>query len=263
MARVGTTFLNLGMYLLGENPGAGSQVEDSTGLNGNWFKLDVAVGTQHNSDGTHKDAVIDAASLKSTVVDGTTLLQDSSTKKLKVKDKGITATQINDAAITTTQIASATILQSNMANGSIGTAQIIDDNVTTAKLADDAVTPAKQSHDNTARKMYFVFTHKVATNGTFSWFNDTQSSSTLGVPLPRAGSITAMTAKDNSSGASVTNTFAYGVVPFNAGDFLGCMYSTVGSVACLAMINGVGSGALVPPGANLPNFITIEVELDD
>ena len=45
----------------------------STGLNGNWIALDVAVGVGHNADGSHKSAVIDKGNLKSTVCDGTTI----------------------------------------------------------------------------------------------------------------------------------------------------------------------------------------------
>jgi hypothetical protein len=95
MARVGTPLLNLGCWLDGENPGAGSQTVDNTGLNGNWIKLDTGVGTGHNPDGSHKADVIDGPSLKTTTVDGTSLKATGTPRKLSVNELGIQKTHIN------------------------------------------------------------------------------------------------------------------------------------------------------------------------
>ena len=147
MARVGTTFLNLGKWLRGENPGAGSQTVDNLALNGNWIKLDIALGTQHNADGTHKSAIIHGNNINEDAYDGSTLEKDTSVNKARIKDAGVIAAKIATDAITTVKIIDDAITQAKMANDSVGTAEIINSNVTTAKIADSAVTSAKVASD--------------------------------------------------------------------------------------------------------------------
>lgn len=78
----------------GDNPGAGSKVADSTGLNGNWIKISTAFQAEHNTpSGTHKAAVIDKGNLKTTVADGSTLELDGSVG-LRVKDLGVTKAKL-------------------------------------------------------------------------------------------------------------------------------------------------------------------------
>jgi len=109
MSRVGTLFLNLGKWLDGENPGSGPQDgTPSDGLNGDKDKIDVAIGTGHAADGSHKAAVIDATNIKSTAVDGSTLEQDVTTKKLRVKDQGIGTAKLADDSVTKTKLAADT-----------------------------------------------------------------------------------------------------------------------------------------------------------
>ena len=98
MSRVATSNLGLGTFLDGENPGAGSQTIRSTGLNDLAVELDIAVGTEHNADGTHKANKIDKAQLKTTVADGSTIEKDA-TVGLRVKDAGITAAKLAANAI--------------------------------------------------------------------------------------------------------------------------------------------------------------------
>jgi len=109
MARVATTYLGLGKWLDGENPGSGPQDGTlSDGLNGDKNKIDVALGTGHNTDGSHKSAVIDGAQLKSTCVDGSSLEQNATTKKLNIKALGVVAAMIADDAVTKAKLASDT-----------------------------------------------------------------------------------------------------------------------------------------------------------
>jgi hypothetical protein len=106
MSRIGTAFLNLGKWLDGENPGSGPQDgTPSDGLNGDKDKIDLAIGTGHNVNGTHKAAVIDGANLKSTVVDGSTLEQDSVSKALRAKDLGISTAKLANDAVTKIKVA--------------------------------------------------------------------------------------------------------------------------------------------------------------
>ena len=93
MPRVGTPNLNLGTYLDGEYPGAGSQSVDNDGLNGNVIKLDRAVGTEHNADGSHKANVI-----------GTTQIVNSAVTAAKIADANVTTAKIADANVTTEKL---------------------------------------------------------------------------------------------------------------------------------------------------------------
>jgi len=95
MARVGTTNLNLGMWIDEEDPGAGSQAVDNLGLNGDKQKIDTALGTGHNADGSHKADAIDGPALKTTTVDGTSLQATGTPRKISVKDLGIQKNHIN------------------------------------------------------------------------------------------------------------------------------------------------------------------------
>ena len=98
-----------------------AQVTDNTGLNGNFIKLDTAIGAEHNSNGSHKDDKIEGRSLKAAIVDGVTLEATAATgaKVFRVKDSGITATKL--------------------ATDSVETAKIKDANVTAVKLAADVI----------------------------------------------------------------------------------------------------------------------------
>lgn len=105
MARVTTPLLALGMWGLKENPGAGTQDNTTigTGLNDNWKIIDKALGTEHNTDGTHKDDKIGGNNIKNTIVDGSTLEATATTgsKQFRVKDQGITLAKISKTGATT------------------------------------------------------------------------------------------------------------------------------------------------------------------
>ena len=120
MARVATSQLGLGTWLDNENPGAGSQSIVSTGANGNMIILDIAVGTEHNADGTHKANKIDKGNLKTTVADGTTIEKDA-TVGLRVKDGGITAAKLAASSIPVggSQVQAKAIAASMLADGCI------------------------------------------------------------------------------------------------------------------------------------------------
>jgi hypothetical protein len=113
MARVGTTYLNLGMWTDDEDPGAGSQAVDNVGLNGDKIKIDTAVGPSHNPDGSHKADVIDGPSLKTTTVDGATLQATGTPRKLSVKDLGIQKNHIHS------NVADTDSLQKNGTSGQL------------------------------------------------------------------------------------------------------------------------------------------------
>lgn len=145
MARVGTPNLNLGTFVDGENPGAGDQVTDNTGLNGNWIKIDTAIGAEHNTNGTHKDDKIAGSSLKAAIADGSTLEFSAPTgaKVIRVKDAGITAAKMVNAGVFTgdagstfpvVTIGAGAITATKLASDAVETAKIKDANVTTEKL---------------------------------------------------------------------------------------------------------------------------------
>jgi hypothetical protein len=167
MARKGTTNLNLGTWTDKENPGAGSQDVDNTALNGNWLKIDSALGSGHNADGTHKNGSIDGANLKSTVADGVTLVQDADTKKIKVNpagigtthiaDSAVTTAKLNSGAVTTAKLAASAVTSNELAANAIATAKIQDGAVTGVKIADGTITSAKLASGVAVGSGYVVF----------------------------------------------------------------------------------------------------------
>jgi hypothetical protein len=99
MSRVATTFLNLGTWREDENAGAGSQTIDNNFLNGNWIKIDTALGTGHNADGSHKAGVIIGTNLASSVVDDSSLEYYSTSHYIRVKALGIIHSLLGLAAV--------------------------------------------------------------------------------------------------------------------------------------------------------------------
>jgi hypothetical protein len=150
MARVGTPNLNLGTWVDGENPGAGDQVTDNTGLNGNFIKLDTAIGAEHNANGSHKDDKIEGRSLKAAIADGATLEATAATgaKTFRVKDSGISAAKLAVDAVETAKIKDSNVTAAKLAADAVETAKIKDANVTAVKLAADAVETAKIKNSN-------------------------------------------------------------------------------------------------------------------
>ena len=129
MARAETPRINLGVWDDGDNPGAGSKTEitGNTGLNGNWLKIDLAIGAEHNSDGTHKAGVIRANNLNSDVVDGITIIQDPITKKLKVNT--ISSAQISNFSVSTDKIEDGAITNSKLANNAVNGSKLDKENL--------------------------------------------------------------------------------------------------------------------------------------
>ena len=225
MARTGTPLFDLGMYPLGENPGAGpvqaseaNPANLSKARNGDQMKTELAM-SEHNTDGTHRDDKINGNSLKNSIVDGSTLEASAATgaKVFRVKDLGIATGKIAAAAVTTAKIAALAVTSAELAAGAVTTSKITDLNVTTGKLADDAVTPAKISHDNLRTKFVVPFTFDATDLGTYSKLGGKQTTATFGIILPRACSLTRVTVC-SSDGATDDESFAYGSKTFALGD---------------------------------------------
>ena len=160
MPRVGTSNLNLGTFLDGEYPGAGSQSVDNDGLNGNMIKIDRAIGTEHNADGSHKANVIKGSNLVQAggdaVVDGVTI--EFNANKVRVKDAGITYAKIQNISATNKLLGRKTVgagvteeigidgstIEIHATNG----LQVKDAGIPAAKLAADAVETAKIKNSN-------------------------------------------------------------------------------------------------------------------
>lgn len=147
MPRVGTANLNLGKWLDGDNPGAGPTTGDSLGLNGNAEKIDNAVGTQHNADGTHKNDVINGNSLKASVADGTTLEFNNPTgsKVLRIKDGGVTGAKFASGIVdaSTLQLVSGVL---SVKPGGVGASQIAGLAVLGSNIAPATITPDKMAY---------------------------------------------------------------------------------------------------------------------
>jgi hypothetical protein len=216
MARLGTTLLNLGTWTDNENPGAGSQTVDNTGLNGDKIKLDLAVGTEHNADGTHKADKIDGPNLKTTVADGSSLEATGTPRKLQVKALGIKKGHINsDVADGTTIEKDVTSGVLQIKAGGVGAGKILGagtgkavDGTTIGlnasnelEIKDVGVTGPKISHDNTRSKIVLVFGINPASG--VGMVDDITTSPSIGIPVRLAGCVTGVVAI--STGASITS----------------------------------------------------------
>ena len=259
MARVGTTNGGLGTWLDGENPGAGDQVSDNNGLNGNWIKLDKLF-IEHATDGTHRDDKINGNSLKSSVADGTTLETSAATgaKTIRVKDGGISAAKLASDAVTTAKVLDANITAAKLASDAVTTAKILDLNVTLAKLAADSVNSSKITHDNTRTKVYLTFGVADYTSA-YATVNGFQTSASVGLVLNRAGSVTGIVQCEND-GNVTTLTFAYGAKTFAASDKL--TFAGSGGDVHLRKNGSIVTGTTFT-GTGASCAMVLEIELDD
>ena len=142
MARIGTPNLGLGTWLDGENPGAGSQTVNNTGLNGNWIKLDIVIGVGHNADGSHKAGIINTIQIVDAAIT-TPKIADANVTTPKIADGAIITVKIADQAVTTAKIADGAVGTTELLDAAVTTPKIVDQGVTTPKIADGAVTAAK------------------------------------------------------------------------------------------------------------------------
>lgn len=267
MSRFTTPNLALGVWDDGDNPGAGSKTVSNTGLNGNMLIIDTAVGTEHNADGTHKDDKIAGRSLKASIVDGATLEASAATgtKVFRVKDGGLTGVKMDQAAGQT--VDGATLeFDSNAI-------RVKDGGISTAKLADDAVAAAKISHDNTRTKNNYTLVFDAKTLGTYAKYHGTAMTAALGIPMPRSGVVTKLTASHAGGGtASFSNAYGSGGLgTFAAGDRINGIITSGGSYNYPAINNITGAISFNAGFENIFDatgwtaaiFIDIEVEFDD
>ncbi len=277
MSRTTTTNLSLGAWDEGDNPGAGSKTvaAGNTGLNGNWLILDTAVGTGHNADGTHKSNVIDGPNLKTTVADGSGIQLTGSPLKLNLKDDGVTGAKIAAA------FADNSTLEMSAATGT-KTIRVKDGGITKAKLAtsaadattielnatnglqvkDDGITAPKISHDNTRTKVCFTCNIATSVGTDYATCSGAQLSATMGIPMPRAGSITKVSVCD--AGSVYTGTASYGVKTFTSGQLLTVLWYDGDSLVTVKVIGTattLTTSATV--GGTTPMLVVIEVEFDD
>lgn len=278
MARVSTGSLDLGMWLDGENPGAGSQVSfPNSGLNGNAMKVQVAVGTQHNADGTHKDNVIDKNNLKTTVCDGASIEKDSSVG-LRVKALGILSGMLAAGAVIAGKIADGAVdTTGRLVDRIVTGAKIALATILTENIADAQITAVKESHDNNSRKQMLWFAGNIGTNYEGVWLGF------CGVPQPdiadspvqvlvgRAFCVTGCTVKGLGSTHSAIH-YSYstsGVRHYTATDYIGFMPSPSPGNPYL-MKNGTttlqvefAENGTWLPGSSEVAVVGVEIEFDD
>jgi len=275
MARVGTSNLNLGMWTDGENPGAGSQSVDSTGLNGDKIKLDTAVGAGHNADGSHKANIIDGPSLKTTVADGSTLQLTGSPLKLNVKGDGIQGTHLNanvvdnDSLEVSAPTGTKTLRIKTIKAGKIlgtGTGKAVDgvsiglNGSNELCVLDYGILSTKLAHSNTRTKILLVFGIDPSTG--YGTVGNIVTTATVGVPIERAGCVTAVTVID-AAGTVAGATAVYNGAAANhfAAHSKITVYESAPEIDVL--VNGSIVTGLTPETAAAKKIVTVEIELDD
>jgi hypothetical protein len=259
MARVATTYLGIGMWGLGENPGAGTQ--DPTvigiGLNDNFKIIDKALGTAHNSDGTHKTDVIDGPMLKTTTADASTIELAGSPLKLRIKDLGVTLAKVATAGATSGQ---AIIYNGATIVWGAPTATPGALSITTAMMQDDAITAPKISHDNNRTKFNLTFIFTAGTVNTYATHGGVVTTASLAVPMTKAGSITNMRVCDQAGNTNAQG-YSYGAKTFAIGDKItvkmigGNTPDVVKNDTAMSIFSTVLSGNSY--------IVTLEMELDD
>jgi len=273
MARVATTNLNLGMWLDGENPGAGSQSVDSTGLNGDKIKIDLALGTEHDPAGTHKADKIDGPSLKTTVADGSTLQASGTPRKLSVKSEGIQGTHLNanvvdnDSLEVSASTGVKTVRIKTIKAGKLlgsGTGKAVDGSTiqlngsNELEVKDASVTGPKISHTNTRTKVVLAFGIDVST--AYGTVGTIVTSLTLGVPMRLPGCVTGVSAI-SAAGTVVSKALTYSVSSadhFNAGAKI-TVFNASGTIHWY--INGTDGTDVLALGADA-KLVTLDIEFD-
>lgn len=276
MSRSGTANLNLGTWVQGEKPGAGAQGSDSDGLNGNAYKIDVALGVGHTAAGAHKANAITATALAAGCVDGASI-QGAAGSAIAIKTyatgtDGVQKTHLNP------NVADASTLEKDASVG----LRIKDAGVTGAKLAssvadgttielsggslrikDDGVTAPKISHDNNRTKALLQFTVESNVSGTWAKFGGLQTSGSYAPAMPRAGSVTKVAIR-SSSGISFSTSQAYGNKTFAAGDTLTIQF-TDSPYSFDVMKNGSSMtfGTTIGTPTISSWMFVVEVEFDD
>ncbi len=275
MARVGTTKFNLGQHEQGDNPGGGSQDEttyaSNTGLNGNWAKIEKAL-SQHKTDGTHEDDVIDGRNIKASMADGSSIEASTGTgvKSFRVKALGIVTAMLADISVTLSKLAASSVdnskLVSTAGSEAVNTNVMRDNCITLPKIPANILTAAKEAHDNNSRKVVFAFVLKSIATSTFGWYGDQQLTANFGIGMPQAGFITKMVVKDSTGVGPIVyaNYATSGGTHFNQGDRIGVMVDA--STLIAPTINGVtqsGTMFIGAAGRTLNIFVTLEIEFDD
>jgi hypothetical protein len=204
--------------------------------------------------------------LKTTVADATTLELSGAPLKLRIKALGVAAAQLAAAAVTAGKIAAGGVsTTAELADAIVSTAKVIDAAITTAKIADANVTAAKIAHDNSRTKAIFTLNLNSWTPPTVTVFKvgEAAVAAADGVPMPRAGYVTAYATVDGSGNVRAV-PIAYGTagMGFAAGDKLGMQTGgAAGSQSVGVYKNGSLIGADGSPSTRTGPLVgMIEVE---
>ena len=275
MARTVTSGDIVAQWDDGDNPGAGTKdlsiTGGGTGLNANFKEISNVIKQEHNADGTHKTAVIDGTNLKSTVADGSTI-QKNGSSKLEVISGSITATQLKTTggseAVTTATIRDNAVTTAKINDSAVTTAKINAAAVTLAKMGTNAVDATIITHDNNRTKANFQLVSSSESSGAYFTFQGITLSSSLGVSMTRAGSITSIRRRNAS--AEGGTEYSYGTKTFAKGDRIALRWQTSGGTPRNVILvkngsdyisSGIGTGT---DGDGAPPVIyNIEIEYDN
>ena len=264
MALVTTTNLSLKTFADGDNPGAGSQTTSSgnTGLNANALIIDTALGTFHNADGSHKANAVTGSCLAASIVDNSSL--QLSSNQLSIKALGVLTSHIALLNITNALIANQTILPAKMDSNAATSGYPLIAGATTPSyaqltatgIAANTITGSLVSQSNNVRKMLLVFYKSSSATG-YAQHSGVTMTSTLGVPMTRAGSITGVSWYSPSDTIGANATASHGTYNFAIGDRI--TVSQTSGTAIYTKINDTNKLS-VSDTSFTSGFITVEIE---
>ena len=184
----------------GDAPMAGSQTADSSGINGNWWKLAEKMAALFELPATTlKSAIINGAQLKTTVFDAVTLEQDSSTKKARIKDGGVVIAKCG----------------TDLTDGST-----LEQDGTTKKIrAKTKGITATQVSDNNVKAKSYLRASVSDVGGNFYQIGGVVMTASHGIPIKRACSITAIRVR-SSGGIVASFTYDAGVKTIAADSYV-------------------------------------------
>jgi hypothetical protein len=180
----------------------------------------------------------------------------------------VDSTALGAAAVIAAKIGADAIVAGHIATGAIDDSAAFEAGVVNnAALASDAVTAAKIAHDNKRTQCFFTLAWTTVTTGTYGKCNGELTSATVGVPMPRAGSLVAASFCRGNGGVD-SYAEVYGTKVFAQGDKISVRIDDIAAIWNVIILkngsNFVSGGDFeLTATPTAPCMLSICVEFDD